>query len=224
VDEQPPTADEPAGRRRQPGGATEPAAAASEGDEPARGADEPAVAGATKQAADEPAAAGATTQAADEPVPAEPVPAGATGPATGTSGAEEPAGAQAARSPAVVFRVPTTALLAVVFLALCMSPIGLASPALLVIFVVPVAIAVWLMRTRTQADATALTVRTLFGSRVIPWSRVTSLRLTQKSAVRAVVDGGDEVALPAVRVRHLPVLAAVSGGRIADPRQTRPSE
>lgn len=146
-------------------------------------------------------------------------------PAPATSEAAEPVPAQAVTRPAaVVFRVPTTALLAVAFLALCMSPIGLASPVLLVIFVVPIALAGWLVRTRTQADATALTVHTLFGRRVIPWSQVTSLRLTEKSAVRAVVADAGEVTLPAVRVRHLPLLAAVSGGRIADPRQAHPAE
>ncbi|GDY31846.1 PH domain-containing protein [Gandjariella thermophila] len=169
----------------------------------------------------EPAAA---TAEADESAPATPGKAEEQGrEAAESAPADRPYAAPPAPA-AVVFRVPTTALLAVALLALCMSPVGLASPALLVIFVVPVALAVWLLRTRTRADAEGLTVRTLFGRRLIPWSRVTSLRLTEKSAVRAVVDGDGEVTLPAVRVRHLPLLAAVSGGRIADPRQPHPGE
>jgi hypothetical protein len=163
---------------------------------------------------------------AERPVTA----AGAAGEADAASqragAAAKPAGAAAEptaggqdRPRAAVFRVPATALLAVALLAVCVSPFALGYPVLLLIFLVPVALAVWVVRTRTYADHRGLTVHTVFSRRAIPWSRVTSLRLTEKSGVRAVLDGKDEVTLPAVRVRHLPLLAAVSDGRITDPRQ-----
>ncbi|MGH3467538.1 MAG: hypothetical protein ACRDQF_07390, partial [Thermocrispum sp.] len=58
---------------------------------------------------------------------------------------------------------------------------------------------------------------------------LTGLVITSRAKVRAVVGGQDaaghdeQVALPGVRTRHLPVLAAFSGGRIADPTK-EPSE
>jgi hypothetical protein len=51
----------------------------------------------------------------------------------------------------------------------------------------------------------------------VPWDGVTALRLDDRSRVRAVLDGGEELALPAVRVRDLHVLALASGGRLPDP-------
>lgn len=144
----------------------------------------------------------------------------APGPASGPddAGGTDPE-ASVRRPRAAVFRVPATALLAVALLALCVSPFALGYPVLLAIFLGPLALAVWVVRTRTYADHEGLTVHRVFGRRAIPWSQVTSLRLTERSTVRAVLDGDDEVALPAVRVRHLPLLAAVSDGRIGDPRK-----
>jgi len=53
--------------------------------------------------------------------------------------------------------------------------------------------------------------------RALPWSSLKGLRLTKRAEVRAVLTDDTEVALPAVRTRHLSALALISGGRLDDP-------
>jgi hypothetical protein len=57
----------------------------------------------------------------------------------------------------------------------------------------------------------------VWDSRQITWSDLAGLRIDARSRVWAVLRGGDEVRLPMVRARDLPVLAAISGGRLPDP-------
>jgi hypothetical protein len=86
-----------------------------------------------------------------------------------------------------------------------------------VIYVFPLGLLVFVLRTRTVADSTGLTVRTMFGHRELPWSALKGLALTDKSKVRAVLTDDSQITLPTVRTRHLPVLSLVSGGRLEDP-------
>lgn len=116
-----------------------------------------------------------------------------------------------------VFRIPPYALGAVVMLGLCVTPIAFAASGLQLIYLVPVGLAWWLLRTRTEVDADGIRVRRMFSSRRLAWADVAGLRLRESAWVRAVRRDGDQVALPAVRVSDLPVLALVSGGRLADP-------
>ena len=117
-----------------------------------------------------------------------------------------------------VFKIPRTALLAIAFLVLCMTPVALGEfHWLAVIYVFPLGLLVFVLRTRTVADSTGLTVRTMFGHRELPWSALKGLALTDKSKVRAVLTDDSQITLPAVRTRHLPVLSLVSGGRLEDP-------
>jgi hypothetical protein len=109
------------------------------------------------------------------------------------------------------------AVLAALLLAACITPFAVAAPGLYAIYVVPLALIVWILRTRTVADADGLAVRRVLTSRRLPWSSLKGLRLTKSSGVRAVLDDGQEVALPSVRTRHLSALALVSGGRLDDP-------
>jgi hypothetical protein len=119
-----------------------------------------------------------------------------------------------------LFRIPATAVLGAGLLAVAATPLALSAPGLQAIYLVPVALAVWVLRTRTTVDQDGIAVRTMFGRRAIPWEAVRSLRLDPRSRVRAVLADETEVVLPAVRTRHLPVLAVVSGGRLADPTAT----
>jgi hypothetical protein len=121
---------------------------------------------------------------------------------------------------AVAFRVPMSALVGVVFLAMCESFIAASLPWGWLLFLVPAAIAVWVVRTRTTIDAQRVAARRVLRTHVLPWSRITSLRVADHAWVRAVLADGGEVALPAVYARHLPVLAVLSGGRLADPTAT----
>ncbi len=120
-------------------------------------------------------------------------------------------------TPTATFRIPRTALIGVYALAVCATPVAFAVPGLEVLYALPVGLAVWLLRTRTVADAEAIVVHRVVRSRRLPWSDIEGLRVPERSWIRVVLGTGEEVALPAVRARDLPVLAQVSGGRIDDP-------
>jgi hypothetical protein len=117
----------------------------------------------------------------------------------------------------LVFRVPGSALVAVLFFVLCASPLAVAAPWLALIYVIPLGAAVWLLRTRTVVDTEKLVVRRVLTRTVLPWSAIASLRVADRKWVRAVRTDGGEVVLPTVRTRHLPALALMSGGRLPDP-------
>jgi len=116
-----------------------------------------------------------------------------------------------------VFRISPLGILAALALAICATPVAFGLPGLVYIYLVPLGIIVWVLRTRTVVDADAVTVRRVLRSRRVPWDRIASLRLGKKAKVSAVLTDGAELPLPAVRVRDLPQLAAVSGGRLPDP-------
>jgi Bacterial PH domain len=117
----------------------------------------------------------------------------------------------------VIFRVPTTGLLAVGFLALCITPAAASDLVLTPLYLVPIVLAVWIPRTRTVVDRERLTTRTLFGGRTIEWTQIRSLKLPRRGWVSAVLDGDELAPLPGIRTRHLSMLAMVSDGRLADP-------
>ncbi|TDV38640.1 PH domain-containing protein [Actinophytocola oryzae] len=119
----------------------------------------------------------------------------------------------------LVFRIPATAVLGALLLAVAATPFAWAAPGLYAVYLVPVAVIVWVMRVRTTADRDKLVTRTLFGRHVLPWSDVRALRVSERSWVRAVVEDGKELPLPTVRTRHLPALALISGGRLDDPTE-----
>jgi hypothetical protein len=132
-------------------------------------------------------------------------------------GRGEHAGA-GARKPKAIFKIPSTALLAIAFLIVCMTPVALGEVHwLAVIYIFPIGLLFFVLRTRTVADEKGLSVHTMFGHREIPWSALKGLALTNKAKVRAVLKDDTQIALPTVRTRHLPVLSIVSAGRIEDP-------
>jgi PH (Pleckstrin Homology) domain-containing protein len=120
-------------------------------------------------------------------------------------------------APSATFRLPLTSLVGVFTLAVGATPLAFAAPGLQALYVVPAGLAVWLLRTRTVAGADTLVAHRLLRSRRVAWADVARLRVQERSWVRVVLCSGEEVTLPAVRARDLPLLAAVSGGRIDDP-------
>jgi hypothetical protein len=120
----------------------------------------------------------------------------------------------------LVFRIPATAVLGALLFAITATPFAFAAPWLFVIYLVPIVAIALVMRLRTVADSDKLVARTLFTRHVLPWSDVRSLRVSERSWVRAVVEDGKELPLPTVRTRHLPALALISGGRLDDPTET----
>lgn len=121
-----------------------------------------------------------------------------------------------------VFRISPLGILAALALAVCATPVAFGAPGLVLIYLVPLGIIVWVLRVRTVVDDTAVTARGLLRSRRVPWKHIASLRLGKKAKVSAVLTDGSELQLPAVHVRDLPQLAAVSGGRLPDPTPADP--
>ncbi|WNV89997.1 PH domain-containing protein [Umezawaea sp. Da 62-37] len=117
----------------------------------------------------------------------------------------------------LVFRIPAVALLASGVGIICVTPVAFAVPGLQVLYVLPLVFAVWVLRNRTTVDSEKIVARGVFGKRVVPWTDVKAIKLTERSWLSAVLTDDKLVKLPAVRMMHLPALAAVSGGRIADP-------
>ena len=120
-------------------------------------------------------------------------------------------------TPRAVFRVSPLVILFALAVALCATPVAFGAPYLWLVYLVPVAIVVWTLRTRTVVDGEGLRVRRIVGGRHVPWDAVRGLRVDDRSGVHAVLVEGGEQALPAVHLRDLPVLAAASGGRVPDP-------
>ncbi|MGH3974988.1 MAG: PH domain-containing protein [Pseudonocardiaceae bacterium] len=120
-------------------------------------------------------------------------------------------------SSTVTFRRPLTALIGVFGLAVCVTPVAFGVPGLQVLYLVPVGVAIWLVRARTVVGPETVVTHRVLGSRRAIWSDLRGLRMDERSRVWAVLHGGEEILLPAVRARDLPLLAAASGGRLADP-------
>lgn len=116
-----------------------------------------------------------------------------------------------------MFHPPRLIILVALLLALCATPTALAGPFLWLVYLVPVGVVAWVLRTRTVVDDESVTVRRFLGARRVPWESISSLRLADNARVAAVLDDGTELPLPAVGVRDLSRLAAVSGGRLPDP-------
>jgi len=110
-----------------------------------------------------------------------------------------------------VFRLPRSAYLAVLFLALCVTPL-VQHPLVAILYVIPVAGAVFIARTATIVDEDGIAVRALIGRRLLPWDEVRGLSVTGRS-VYAVTDDG-AVRLPCVRVSDLAALSRASGGHV----------
>lgn len=117
----------------------------------------------------------------------------------------------------VAFRPSRVILLVAAFLAVCVTPFAFAAPFLWVVYLVPLGVVGWVLRTRTTVDAETVTVQRWTGTRRVPWESISSLRLVDTTRVAAVLDDGSELPLPAVGARDLPRLAAASGGRLPDP-------
>jgi hypothetical protein len=137
---------------------------------------------------------------------------------TSTTDAQaDDAAPRTARRPATFRAVHTVALVAVGFLALCLSPIAFQGGPWFLLFLIPVAVAVWVVRSRTRVDEDGLHVRRVIRTRSLPWSEVSGLRLPEKGWVRAVPADGPELELRGVRIRDLGRVGEASGGRISAP-------
>ncbi len=124
----------------------------------------------------------------------------------------------------LTFRITGASLIAVILVTVCMSPLAMSSWWLAPLFLVPVGMAVWVLRVRTVVTPESVSACSLTRTRTVQWDDVKSLRLDERRWVRLILSSDREVTLPAVRVRNIPNLAAMSGGRIADPNATSTPE
>lgn len=116
------------------------------------------------------------------------------------------------------FRVPLVSLLAIFGLMVCLAPAAFADvPGLWVLYVIPLALIVFVVRTKTVVTPKGLAVRTVFGHRELPWEALKGLSISKRAKVSAVLTDDSKIPLPSVRTRHLPVLSLVSGGLLQDP-------
>ncbi|SDK85670.1 PH domain-containing protein [Actinopolyspora mzabensis] len=126
--------------------------------------------------------------------------------------------------PRLVFRITRVSLLVILVLAFCISPVAASLPPLSVLYLIPLGLIVWVVRTRTVVDESGITARTLTGATRMDWSDIRALRLHERRWVRAVTTSDREVRLPALRVRDVPRLATMSRGRIQDPSRPKDAD
>lgn len=117
-----------------------------------------------------------------------------------------------------VIRITRLALLGVVLLLFGISfPMSGSPLAFGWLIILPIALAVWVLRSKTVVTESGLQMQRVFGSRTVTWDQVKGVRFPKRGWARAdLVDGG-EVPMPAVSFDRLPELAAASNGRIPDP-------
>jgi len=109
------------------------------------------------------------------------------------------------------------ALLPVVFLVVCVLPLAVAASWTLVFLLVPVLAAAYVLRVGVDVGDGGVTVRSVAGSRSVPWDDVAGIRVGERGDLWLVTTRDTELRLPVLRARDLPRLAAVSGGRIPAP-------
>jgi Bacterial PH domain len=116
----------------------------------------------------------------------------------------------------VRIRLPGSAYLPVVLLAVCVTPM-VQHPAALPVYLIPLAALAYVVRTATIAGPDGVIARAVFGSVHVPWEDVRGLSTDDRGRVYLARLDDTLVRLPCTRARHLPLLALVSGGRLTAP-------
>ena len=114
-------------------------------------------------------------------------------------------------------RMSRTTLLPLVLFALCLLPVALLSPWALLVLLVPLLLALWVLRVGVSFGDDGVAVHSLLGSRAVAWADVAGIRVSGGRTLWLVTTRGTEIRLPVLRVRDLPRLRALSGGRIDVP-------
>jgi hypothetical protein len=79
------------------------------------------------------------------------------------------------------------------------------------ILLIPLALGVWAWRAGTDVYPDRLRVRALFGSTIVPWSRVSELAPDPRGRVSALLDNGNVIRLTGVTTANLPTVLAAAG-------------
>jgi Bacterial PH domain len=116
--------------------------------------------------------------------------------------------------PPARLRMSRTMLLPVVLFALCLLPVVLISPWGLLLLLLPVLLAVWILRVGVTVGDDGIGVQSVAGRRRIGWDELAGIRVGRRRDLWLVTTRGTELRLPVLRARDLPRLSALSGGRI----------
>jgi len=126
----------------------------------------------------------------------------------------------------LVFRLPRSAYLTVLFLLFCTAPLAFSESGdadgdaaltwRVALLVIPLLATVFIARTATVVSGAGVRVRALFGSRMMPWSTLEGFSVTGRAIYAVQPDGS--VRLPCVRTADLAAIARVSGGRLPEVR------
>lgn len=108
-------------------------------------------------------------------------------------------------------------LVPVLFLAVCVLPVTVATPWALLLLLVPLALTAWVFRVGVDLGDDGITVRSLVARRTVAWAELAGIRVGERADLWLVTTTGTQVQLPVLRARDLPRLAALSGGRIPAP-------
>lgn len=117
-------------------------------------------------------------------------------------------------STAVRLQMNRIALVPPVVAVVCALPLATASPWLLFVLLLPAAWIAYVMRSGLDIDDQGLTVRALFGSAQIPWTRITGVLIGKGQSISVATVEGTTVRLPNLRVRDLPRLYEATEGRL----------
>ena len=115
------------------------------------------------------------------------------------------------KASALRFRHSSAITVAAIIAMIAGISVGSWQPYLLVLEVIPLAVAVWSWRAGTDVDEQAVTVRAAVGSRRVPWAEVAELRRDGKGHLEAVLTSGGRLTLTAVPAEQLMKLVAVAG-------------
>lgn len=137
----------------------------------------------------------------------------------------EPAASDMPTGVTLVFRLPRSAYLAVLFLFFCVMPLAFSAsggdeggPAgwtwRLALLLLPLLAALFIARTATVVGPRGFKVRAPFGSRTVPWEQAQGLSVGDRAIYVVTAEG--VLRLPCVRVPDLPAIARVSGGRLPE--------
>ena len=114
-----------------------------------------------------------------------------------------------------VFKHPASAYLIVAFVAVCVTA-AVHSPWALLVYLIPVAGAVYIARNATVVDEAGLHARALLGSQLVRWDEFRGLLLRESGGVYAVSTDGTQLKLPCIRSTKLEPLMKAADGRIPE--------
>jgi hypothetical protein len=139
------------------------------------------------------------------------------------------------RPATITLRLPRTAYLAVVLIALGTVPLafgrddyrsvsdiangtgdggGFVVGWRLAFLLIPIAVAFAIARTATVVDGDGIRVRALLGSRQMPWDQIRGLSVSGRAVYAVLADGA--VRLPCTRLAHIGVITRTSDGRLPE--------